>query len=650
MRIEQIDQQIDQLKSDILLDALQVPEDLVAQIPLEAPPKPEMGERGFPCFALARHFKKAPPLIAEEIAQAINERLNAAPDTPLARLIGEVRPVGPYVNFSFSRPELSRIVLGQALDDPRFGADTAAEPEHWMVEYSAPNTNKPQHLGHVRNDLLGYSVAQIAAWAGHKLTRVNLINDRGIHICKSMLAYQLWGNGETPAETGQKGDHLVGDYYVRFNQELKKEYARWQKTEPAEARFSKWRAETPGLEKLKLDEAGLRQKFFADFSDAYFNQESDLGAQARQMLRQWEAGDPEVVALWTEMNSWVFEGFDETYARLGVQFDEVYYESNTYKLGKEVVLQALKAGQLEQLDDGAIVCDLAKVGMSGQMQTQKVLLRGDGTSVYTTQDIGTAFQRFDAFDLDQMIYVVGNEQDYHFQVLFNILAMLRPELKGRLYHLSYGMVELPEGKMKSREGTVVDADELMDQMEALAQEAVQERWPELDEDALKERARVIGMAALKYFILDFNPRTTVSFDPKKSIDFQGRTGPYCLYSYARIQSLGRRMGGWPQQDAAARAASLAALKSDLELALIRELQEWPQIAARAAAELDPSKITEHLFRLGKSFSTLYNDPDHRIVDLDDQRRRDGLLYLANAVARTLKVGLSLLGIETLEEM
>jgi arginyl-tRNA synthetase len=639
MRIQDIETRVAELK-DQALEALEVPEEAIADINVETPPNPEMGDRGFPCFVLARHLRKAPPMIAKEVAAKLEEFVTDED------VIDEVRAVGPYVNVLFSKAKLARVVVSEALDDEHFGGETADEPKHWMFEYSAPNTNKPQHLGHVRNDLLGQSVATIADWAGHEVTRVNLINDRGIHICKSMLAYQKWGEGETPESAGIKGDHLVGKYYVLFNNKFIEEYEAWQQTDEAEARFGEWMAERDTDEDEDLAPQELRQKFFKAYKDDYFNRESELGQEAKQMLLDWEAGDEEVVELWKTMNQWVFDGFDQTYERLGVEFDHVYYESNTYKLGKDVVLEGLEEGKFEKIEGGAIACDLEKVGLQGQ----KVLLRSDGTSVYMTQDIGTALERFREYDLDQMVYVVGNEQDYHFNVLFKILGLLKPELEGRLYHLSYGMVLLPEGKMKSREGKVVDADDLMDQMEKLAREAVVERWPDIDEDEVDTRAKAIGMAALKYYILDFNPRTTVNFDPKKSIDFQGRTGPYCLYSYARIQSIGRRIGGWPELDDKSRAACLEALGTDLEMALVRELQTWPKVAATAARDLDPSKVTEHMFNLCKSFSTLYNDDDHKIVDIDDEKRRDGLLYLAQAVAATLQKGLALLGIETLEEM
>jgi arginyl-tRNA synthetase len=638
MRIQDIQARIDELKAQALR-ALEVPEEAIDQIQVGTPPDPEMGDRGFPCFVLARHLRKAPPLIAEEVADALRELLTDED------IIAEVRAVGPYVNVSFDAARLAALVIAEALDDPGFGGDTVADAEHWMIEYSAPNTNKPQHLGHVRNDLLGASVAEVASYAGHRVTRVNLINDRGIHICKSMLAYELFGDGETPADTGEKGDHFVGRYYVLFNQKFTEEYAAWQQTDEADERFAQWMAEHQELAD-ELGEDELSERFFDDYQNEYFNRDSDLGGQAKEMLQRWEAGDEKVVALWETMNGWVFEGFDETYERLGVAFDHVYYESQTYHLGKDVVLRGLEEGKFERLEDGAVVCDLERLGLQGQ----KVLLRSDGTSVYMTQDIGTALERFDDYDLDQMIYVVGNEQDYHFQVLFKVLGLVDPDLDGKLHHLSYGMVLLPEGKMKSREGTVVDADDLMDEMEKLARQEVEERWPELDADELDRRARAIGMAGLKYYILDFNPRTTVNFDPKESIDFQGRTGPYCLYSYARIQSIGRRLGGWPELDDTSRAGALEALGTDLEMAIVGQLQDWPRVTQHAARDLDPSKVTEYLFKLCKSFSTLYNDDDHKIVDIDDEKRRAGLLYLSRAVASTLQKGLGLLGIEVLEEM
>ncbi|MFU8804590.1 MAG: arginine--tRNA ligase [Bradymonadaceae bacterium] len=642
MKIQDIEARLNQAKNKALED-LGVGPEPAEQIALAAPPEPTMGDRGFPCFVLARELRKAPAAIAADVADKIRAGLEDDD------LIEEVSTAGPYVNLRLHPGRLSAIVVGQALDDRETFGARFVDPEHWMVEYSAPNTNKPQHLGHVRNNLLGSAVAAILDFAGHEVTRVNLINDRGIHICKSMLAYELFGDGETPESAGIKGDHLVGTYYVLFENKFREEYAAWQLSPEAQAEFEEWLETPQSKEAQKAHEAApaeLRAAFHAAYRDKYFNHQSELGARAREMLLKWETGDKDVVALWETMNSWVFEGFDETYARLGVGFDHVYRESETYKLGKNVVEKALEEGRLRRLDDGAVVCDLEQIGLQGQ----KVLLRSDGTSVYMTQDLGTALARFEEYDVDRMVYVVGNEQDYHFDVLFRILAMLHDELKGRLEHLSYGMVLLPEGKMKSREGKVVDADELMDEMESLARTAISERYDTLDAEEIERRARVIGLAALKYFILDFTPKSTVQFDPQKSIDFQGRTGPYCLYSYARIQSIGRKLGGWPVLDEGARTEALKSLATELELGVVRQLQAWPRMVALAATNLDPSKVSEQLFSICKSFSTMYNDDQHRIIDMAEGPRRDAILLLAHAVALTLKSGLAILGIETLEEM
>jgi arginyl-tRNA synthetase len=645
MRIEDLNERVQHLKKSALR-ARGIDDEIAASIVLAEPPNPDMGDIGFPCFVLARHLRMAPPKIAAELAEEIRQRLEDED------VVATVDGVGPYVNFRWNRRRFAGVVLGQArAEASAYGQISRSDGPHWMIEFSAPNTNKPQHLGHVRNNLLGASVASIAGFAGHRVTRVNLINDRGIHICKSMLAYQEFaveegrdGVAETPESSGTKGDHFVGKYYVRFESWFMEEYRNWQGAADAQERLNAWRKKL-SEKRASEPEDLLRNEFFSGFKDTYFNELSTIGRRTKEMLVAWEANDPDVVELWNTMNAWVFSGFDETYGRMGVEFEKVYRESETYLLGKDIVLTALEAGQLKRLEDGAVVCDLEEVGLQGQ----KALLRRDGTSVYMTQDLGTASARFDAFGMDRMIYVVADEQDYHFDVLFRVLSRVRPDLEGRCQHLSYGMVMLPEGKMKSREGTVVDADDLMDEMTSLADQSIAERYPDLDPAARAARAPVIGMAALKYYILDFNPKTSVHFDPKKSIEFEGRTGPYCQYSYARIQSIRRKMGGWPQlTDDAARAA-MVSLLSDLEQQVIKELQEWPRIVALAARLLDPSKITEHLFKICKAFSTLYNDSDHRIVDLTGHRR-DGLLLLSQIVGTTLETGLGLLGIDVLDEM
>lgn len=639
MKVTDIETHVDNLKNQALA-SLGVDEATQALIALAAAPNPEMGDLGFPCFVLAKALRKGPPMIAAEVAKAMQPLL-AEND-----VISEVLAVGPYVNVRFNRSRYSEIALTQVLSQlADYGRDTIQDPSKWMIEYSAPNTNKPQHLGHVRNNLLGSAVASVLDFAGHDVTRVNLINDRGIHICKSMLAYQLFGDGETPESSGIKGDHLVGRYYVRFEQEFQAEYSAWIDTDEAAKHFATWRAAQTTESLAGKTEDAIAGEFRKAFKDTYFNSASVLGKSARDMLLAWEAGDEKTVTLWKLMNSWVFAGFDETYARLGVAFDHVYYESNTYLLGKDVVQKGLEDGKFHRLDDGAIVCDMEPLGLNGQ----KVLMRRDGTSVYMTQDLGTALSRFDEYHMNNMVYVVGDEQDYHFQVLFKVLEVLRPELAGHLQHLSYGMVLLPEGKMKSREGTVVDADELMEGMCELAADAIRERYPDLSEEALAARANTIGMAALKYYILDYNPRTSIHFDPAKSIDFEGRTGPYALYSYARIQSIRRKMG-WPELDEAAQLRAVKALGSDLEFAVLKELADWPHMLEVSARLLDPSKVTEYIFRVAKAFSSLYTDRAHRIVDIVDEDHRNGLLLLAKAVGESIRGALNILGIETVDEM
>ena len=637
MRIQDIDSHLESLKSEAIA-ATGVNPSLADQIALAAPPSPDMGDRGFPCFSLAPHLKTSPQNIAETVAQHLRDLLSDDD------IVAQVSTAGPYVNFTLDPARLAVLVIGQALQDAHGFGQGSPRDTRWMIEFSAPNTNKPQHLGHVRNNLLGDCVSSILEFSGLQITRVNLINDRGIHICKSMVAYELFSDGETPEDTGEKGDHFVGRYYVRFNREFADEYDAWQDTDQAEQRFQSWLDDEASIkwrEKFADEPTRLRHKFFDHYENTYFNGDSDLGKLARTRLRQWEDGHEETLELWKRMNRWVLDGFDETYERLGIEFDRVYLESETYESGKELVREGLEKGLFATDESGAVVCDLEPLGLQGK----KVLLRADGTTVYMTQDLGTADRRLRDYDPDHMVYVVGNEQEYHFDVLFRILAKLRPGLDERLHHLSYGMVELPEGKMKSREGKVVDADDLMDAMVELADEAIAQRYGDLDEDERKRRAEVIGLAALKFYVLDFGPRTTVQFDPQRSIDFQGRTGPYCLYSYARIASLERRLGGWPQLDDDA----LSALGTDKEMKVVRTLQTWPDTVETAATQLNPGRITEYLFELCSAFSSLYNDPDHRLVELQGERRQ-GLLLLAKATQHTIAAGLDLLGIPTLEEM
>ncbi len=443
-------------------------------------------------FPLLRLSKKPPEQTAEEIGNYLKGNVSE---------IHEYNVIKGFLNLSFDKSFWISYLESVAHDDHFGFIENKENPKTILIEYSSPNTNKPLHLGHIRNNLLGYSVAKIVASQGDKVIKVNLVNDRGIHICKSMLAWQKWGEGITPEKAGKKGDHLVGDYYVKFDQEYKKEIN-------------------------KLVAEGLTEE--------EAKQKAPLIIEAQEMLRKWEAKNPEVISLWKEMNHWVLEGFDVTYKNMGVDFDKVYFESDTYKLGKELVLEGLNKGIFFKKEDGSVWADLTEEGLD-----QKILLRSDGTSVYMTQDLGTAHQRFDDYNATEAIYVVGNEQNYHFQVLKIVLAKLGFEWAENLYHLSYGMVELPDGKMKSREGTVVDADDLLEEMTRTADEMSRELG-KLDDFSEAERKKVIetiGLGALKYFIFKVDPKKTMTFDPKESIDFNGNTGPFIQYTFARIQSL-----------------------------------------------------------------------------------------------------------------
>ncbi|MBR6493572.1 MAG: arginine--tRNA ligase [Paludibacteraceae bacterium] len=475
-----------------------------------------------------------------------------------------------------------------------------------MVEYSSPNTNKPLHLGHVRNNLLGYSIAQIQEANGWKVVKTNIVNDRGIHICKSMLAWLKFGNGETPESSGKKGDHLIGDYYVRFDKEYKAQIAEL-------------------MAQGKDEETAKR--------------EAPLMLEAQEMLRKWEANDPEVRGLWAKMNEWVYAGFDETYRRMGVSFDKIYYESNTYLEGKSEVEKGLASGQFYRREDGSVWADLTKDGLD-----EKLLLRSDGTSVYMTQDIGTAKLRFQDYPIDKMVYVVGNEQEYHFKVLSILLDRLGFPFGKELVHFSYGMVELPNGKMKSREGTVVDADDLMDKMVEDAREISKDKVNTLQgvtEEEANEIARKVGLGALKYFILKVDPRKNMLFNPAESIDFNGNTGPFIQYTYARIQSVLRKASVLESLE------SLVSLDPK-ELALIQRLCEYPSIVRTAGDEFSPAVICNYAYALACDFNSFYHDLS--ILNESDASKRALRLLLAKNVAKVLKSSTALLGIEMPERM
>ncbi len=479
-----------------------------------------------------------------------------------------------------------------------------------MVEYSSPNTNKPLHLGHIRNNLLGYALSNIIAANGNRVVKTNIVNDRGIHICKSMLAWQKWGNGETPASSGKKGDHLIGDYYVAFDKHYKAELASLMDS---------------GMTKEEAEAA------------------SPLMAEAREMLVKWEAGDKEVRSLWETMNGWVYEGFDETYRKLGVGFDKIYYESDTYLVGKETVLEGLEKGIFYRRPDASVWADLSGDGLD-----EKLLLRSDGTSVYMTQDIGTAQLRFRDYPIDKMVYVVGNEQNYHFQVLSLLLDKLGFSWGKGLVHFSYGMVELPEGKMKSREGTVVDADDLMEEMIATARETSEELGGKLDGLTKEEAAeinRIIGLGALKYFMLKVDARKNMLFNPKESIDFNGNTGPFIQYTYARTRSIERKAA-----DAGVNieSASSPAAISEKECSLIRMLNEYPAVVRQAGSDYSPSGIATYAYELAKEYNQFYHD--YSILREEDAAVKAFRIILTRNVGKIIKSAMSLLGIEVPERM
>lgn len=485
-----------------------------------------------------------------------------------------------------------------------------------MVEYSSPNTNKPLHLGHVRNNLLGYSIAQIQEANGWKVVKTNIVNDRGIHICKSMLAWLKFGNGETPESSGKKGDHLIGDYYVRFDKEYKKQIA-------------------------ELTAGGMDEETA--------KREAPLMLEAQEMLRKWEANDPEVRALWAKMNEWVYAGFDETYRRMGVSFDKIYYESNTYLEGKSEVEKGLASGAFYRREDGSVWADLTKDGLD-----EKLLLRSDGTSVYMTQDIGTAKLRFQDYPIDKMVYVVGNEQEYHFKVLSILLDRLGFPFGKELVHFSYGMVELPNGKMKSREGTVVDADDLMDKMEEDAREISKDKVNTLQgitEEEADEIARKVGLGALKYFILKVDPRKNMLFNPAESIDFNGNTGPFIQYTYARIRSVLRKSvsDSGLSGEAGLSSVSDSGLSLDpKELALIQRLTEYPSAVRTAGEEFSPAVICNYAYALACDFNSFYHDLS--ILNEPDGQKKALRLLLAANVAKVLRSAMALLGIEMPERM
>ena len=568
-----------------------------AQIQIQKTRKEFEGDYTLVTFPLLKLSRKSPEATATEIG----EKLVATSGD-----VSAFNVIKGFLNISLSAA-FWQARFGEIVVAENYGV---AEPsgKTIMVEYSSPNTNKPLHLGHIRNNLLGYSVSQILAANGHNVIKANLVNDRGIHICKSMVAWQRYGNGATPESTGIKGDHLVGDYYVEFDKHYKAEIA-------------------------ELVAGGM--------SEDEAKKSAPILLEAQEMLRKWEAKDEEVRSLWQTMNGWVYEGFDVTYKALGVDFDKVYYESQTYLLGKSIVSEGLEKGIFFRKEDGSVWIDLTADGLD-----QKLLLRGDGTSVYMTQDLGTALQRFEQNNLDGITYVVGNEQNYHFQVLKLVLKKLGYEWSDDIYHLSYGMVELPEGKMKSREGTVVDADDLVEKMISTAREMSAElgKLDGCTEEEANKVCAMIGLGALKYFILKVDPKKTMLFDPRESIDFNGNTGPFIQYTHARICSVLRKA----EEQGIDYSGNIVANYLPEEVEIVKTLCDYPQTVAAAGEAFAPSMIAAYTYELCKMFNGYYHD--HSILREQDENTKRMRLQLAAQVARVIRTGMALLGIEVPERM
>ncbi len=552
----------------------------------------------FPFVKLAR---KAPAQVAEEIGKAMTD--SAIVGEPV---IEKFNAVQGFLNMSIA-PSFWIEQLEAIAADANYG-EQPDRNQLMMVEYSSPNTNKPLHLGHVRNNLLGSSIARIQEANGWKVVKTNIVNDRGIHICKSMLAWLKFGNGETPESSGKKGDHLIGDYYVRFDKEYRKQIA-------------------------ELMAGGMNEE------DA--KREAPLMKEAQAMLLKWEQGDKEVRELWAKMNSWVYAGFDETYKMMGVSFDKIYYESNTYLEGKKEVERGLQEGLFYRREDGSVWANLTGDGLD-----EKLLLRSDGTSVYMTQDIGTAKLRYQDYPIDKMVYVVGNEQEYHFKVLSLLLDKLGFPFGKELVHFSYGMVELPNGKMKSREGTVVDADDLMEQMINDAKEISKDKvntLPDITEAEANEIARKVGLGALKYFILKVDPRKNMLFNPEESIDFNGNTGPFIQYTYARIQSVLRKGGPTSSPSLIGRGVNSPDTLNDKEVALIQRLTDYPATVKQAGEEFSPAVLCNYAYALAQEFNSFYHD--YSILNEADEQKKNLRLLLSAEVAKVLKHAMALLGIE-----
>ena len=590
----------DTLKQHIIQAVQQLYSVDLETVELQQTRKDFTGDITLVIFPLLRHIKGNPVQIGEQIGDYLKKHAND--------LVSDFNVIKGFLNLVIADSYYIDF-LNQIRENKHFGLATPNSKEAILVEYSSPNTNKPLHLGHIRNNLLGYSVAEILKAAGHKVYKTQIINDRGIHICKSMIAWQPFGNGETPESTGLKGDKLVGNYYVAFDKAYKEE---------------------------------IQQLIAEGKSKEEAEKQAPIFVAAQEMLRQWEAGDPEVISLWKKMNGWVYDGFAVTYKNLGVDFDSYYYESNTYLLGKDIVERGLAQGVFFKKEDGSVWCDLTADGLD-----EKLVLRADGTSVYITQDMGTATQRVKDYpDVKGMVYTVGNEQDYHFKVLFLILKKLGYDWASHLYHLSYGMVDLPSGKMKSREGTVVDADDLIAEMEQTAKEISQELgkldgYTEAQKEALYH---TIGLGALKYYILKVDPKKRILFDPKESIDFQGNTGPFVQYTYARIQSILRKYA----EMGAADSTAMPDILHEKEKALLKSITLFPAIVQEAAEEYSPAVIANYVYNLVKDFNSFYQNVS--ILGEKEPLKLHFRVVLCEKIGEIIATSFKMLGIQVPERM
>jgi len=591
----------DILKQHILQAVQELYNVSLENVELQQTKKEFVGDVTLVVFSLLRHIKGNPVQIGEQIGTYLKEKVG--------NLVTDFNVIKGFLNLVIADTYYLNF-LTEIKDNPQFGLTTPNSKEAILVEYSSPNTNKPLHLGHIRNNLLGYSVAEILKAAGHKVYKTQIINDRGIHICKSMVAWQRFGNGETPENTGLKGDKLVGNYYVAFDKAYKEE---------------------------------IQELIAQGKSKEEAEKQAPIFVAAQEMLRQWEAGAPEVMKLWKQMNGWVYDGFAVTYKNLGVDFNSYYYESNTYLLGKDIVEQGLQKGVFFKKEDGSVWCDLTADGLD-----EKLVLRADGTSVYITQDMGTAIQRVKDYpDVKGMVYTVGNEQDYHFKVLFLILKKLGYNWASHLYHLSYGMVDLPSGKMKSREGTVVDADDLIAEMEQTAK-VISQELGKLDgyTEAQKEDLyHTIGLGALKYYILKVDPKKRILFDPKESIDFQGNTGPFIQYTYARIQSILRK---YAEMGDNKEAITLPSVLQEKEKTLLKSITLFPSIVQEAADNYSPAVVANYVYDLVKDFNSFYQNVS--ILGEEDTSKRHFRVALSKKIGELIAESFKILGIQVPERM